>query len=98
MLFIFHFNIHELTYMHMVSSKADRPTQIHARKRQEGTSLKDRLFAAALCEDGGFVLAGYSEGDWAAADAGAGGSDLIAVKLSPEGEVLWRWQVSYNYK
>ncbi|CAM9897040.1 unnamed protein product, partial [Ectocarpus sp. 8 AP-2014] len=59
---------------------------------QEGTSLKDRLFAAALCEDGGFVLAGYSEGDWAAADAGAGGSDLIAVKLSPEGEVLWRWQ------
>ncbi|CBJ32398.1 von Willebrand factor type D domain protein [Ectocarpus siliculosus] len=59
---------------------------------QEGTPLKDRLFAAALCEDGGFVLAGYSEGDWAAADAGAGGSDLIAVKLSPEGEVLWRWQ------
>ncbi|CAN0430485.1 unnamed protein product [Ectocarpus sp. 12 AP-2014] len=59
---------------------------------QEGTSLNDRLFAAALCEDGGFVLAGYSEGDWAAAGAGAGGSDLIAVKLSPEGEVLWRWQ------
>ncbi|CAM9112514.1 unnamed protein product [Ectocarpus sp. 4 AP-2014] len=59
---------------------------------QEGTSLKDRLFAAALCEDGGFVLAGYSEGGWAAADVGVGGSDLIAVKLSPEGEVLWRWQ------
>lgn len=59
---------------------------------QDGTSLKDRLFASALCKDGSVVLAGYSEGNWA--EANAGGSDLAAVKLDVAvGTEIWRWQV-----
>lgn len=59
---------------------------------QDGTPLKDRLFASALCDDGSVVLAGYSEGDWA--EANAGGSDLLAVKLNiAVGTETWRWQV-----
>jgi len=60
---------------------------------QGGTPLKDKLFASAHGGGGSVVLAGYSEGDWA--EAGAGGSDLTAVKLSSEGVVEWRWQVSH---
>ena len=59
---------------------------------QDGTPLKDRIFASALCGDGSVVLAGYSEGDWA--EANAGGSDLAAVKLDAAvGTEIWRWQV-----
>lgn len=59
---------------------------------QDGTSLKDRLFASTLCKDGSVVLAGYSEGDWA--EVNAGGSDLTSVKLDAVGTESWRWQVS----
>lgn len=55
--------------------------------------MRDKLFAAAVTEDGSIILAGYSEGDWGGVNAG--GSDMAAVKLSPDGAVLWRWQVSF---
>lgn len=61
---------------------------------QDGTSLKDRFFASAMCKDGSVILAGYSEGDWA--EANAGGSDFTAVKLDfAVGTEIWRWQVSF---
>ena len=59
---------------------------------QEGTPLKDKMFAAVATEDGSFILAGYTEGDWGGSNAG--GSDLAVVKLAPNGTVSWRWQVS----
>lgn len=45
-----------------------------------------------MMEDESIILGGYTEGEWAGANAG--GSDFAAVKLSSEGEVIWRWQVS----
>ncbi|CAN0100846.1 unnamed protein product, partial [Sphacelaria rigidula] len=57
---------------------------------QEGTPLADKIFATAVTEDGSIILAGYTEGNWGGTSAG--GSDMAAVKLSSDGELLWRWQ------
>lgn len=59
---------------------------------QEGTPLGDKIFAAVPTEDGSFILAGYTEGDWGS--SGAGGSDFAVVELTSNGTVSWRWQVS----
>lgn len=58
---------------------------------QDGTAQNDTLLATAAGKDGSVVLAGYSEGDWAAPNAGF--KDFVAVKLASDGTEVWRWQV-----
>lgn len=41
--------------------------------------------------DGSLVLAGYTTGDLGGPNSGE--TDLVAVKLSSDGDVVWRWQV-----
>eukprot|EP00752_Nemacystus_decipiens_P013341 g11811.t1 len=41
--------------------------------------------------NGSYVLAGRTEGSWDGTNAG--GSDVAAVELDPEGNELWRFQV-----
>ncbi|CAN0237901.1 unnamed protein product, partial [Scytosiphon promiscuus] len=48
------------------------------------------LTAAAATADGGVVLVGWAQGDWAAPSAGS--VDFAAVKLGPDGQEVWRWQ------
>lgn len=59
---------------------------------QDGTSSTDRPDAiAAVGTDGSIVLAGWTSGDWDAANEGDG--DFAAVKLDADGVQLWTWQV-----
>lgn len=37
------------------------------------------------------MISGYTEGDLSGTNAGE--TDFVAVKLDPDGNVLWRWQV-----
>lgn len=41
--------------------------------------------------DGSSVLAGYTEGNWSATNAGS--YDFMAVKLDVNGSIVWEWQV-----
>lgn len=52
----------------------------------------NRLNAVSMTEDGGYVLAGYTEGVWSG-EASAGGQDFVVVKLDADGQEVWRWQV-----
>lgn len=46
---------------------------------------------AAVGDDGSFVLAGLTDGEWG--DSFDDSSDFAAVKLDENGNELWRWQV-----
>lgn len=46
---------------------------------------------AAAGDDGSFVLAGYTDGEWR--DSFDDSFDFAAVKLDANGTELWRWQV-----
>lgn len=59
--------------------------------KQDGSSDDDTLKSIAVAGDGTFILAGYTSGDLGGPNAGE--TDLVAVKLSPDGDVVWRWQV-----
>ena len=50
----------------------------------------------AMWEDGSTVLAGSTAGDWHGTNAG--NSDFAACKLTPDGEVQWKWQVLSWYR
>ena len=56
--------------------------------RQLGTPAWDLARGAAVAPNGDLVVAGYSEGDLAGPNAG--GSDGWALRLSPDGEEIWR--------
>lgn len=47
--------------------------------------------SVSMTEDGSFVLAGRTDGDWGAVNSG--GHDFAAVMLDADGIELWRWQV-----
>lgn len=50
-----------------------------------------------MTEDGGYVLAGYTEGVWSG-EASAGGQDFVVVKLHADGQGVWNWQVRCSLK
>lgn len=59
---------------------------------QDGTDGWDHIGAVAETADGtGFVLAGYTYGDWEGDNAGNG--DFAVVMLDVDGNESWRWQV-----
>lgn len=60
---------------------------------QDGTDAVDAFPGAAMDDDGSAVLAGYTYGDFSGA-GNTGDRDFAAVKLSADGEELWRWQVN----
>ncbi|CAN0289997.1 unnamed protein product, partial [Ectocarpus fasciculatus] len=58
---------------------------------QDGTDGVDHLGAVAETADGtGYILAGYTEGDWEGENAGDG--DFAVVMLDVDGNESWRWQ------
>lgn len=59
--------------------------------RQDGTDSDDTTKSVAVGGDGSIYLAGYTEGDWNQQNAGE--TDFAVTKLSPDGSLLWRWQV-----
>lgn len=59
---------------------------------QNGTDGRDAFPGAAMGDDGSVVLAGYTDGAFSGGSKGA--EDFAAVKLSADGEELWRWQVN----
>lgn len=66
------------------------------RSLQDGTVEDDFVEAVAHSDiDGSAVLAGHTYGSWSSDTAdGSVSSDFAAVKLSSEGQEIWRWQVS----
>lgn len=48
-----------------------------------------------MLEDGSTVLAGSTNGDWNAANAGD--DDFAACKLDVDGTLLWKWQVTEGW-
>lgn len=64
--------------------------------RQSGTPEDELLVGAAPANSAvsgsDVVLAGRTEGDWAASNAG--GTDFCVVKLDADGNELWVWQVT----
>ena len=58
---------------------------------QGGTARSDYVKNVAIGDDGSVFLAGFTFGDWG--NVNAGGVDFAVVKLSTDGNVLWRWQV-----
>lgn len=63
---------------------------------QDGSREDDTLKGIAAAGNGTFVLAGYTGGDLGGSNAGE--TDLVAVKLSSDGVVVWRWQVSLVFR
>ena len=61
--------------------------------RQAGSGLNESFRAAAAFDDNSVVLAGLSRGNWSGVTHGE--MDFIAVKLDPDGQELWRWQVTW---
>lgn len=59
---------------------------------QEGTPYSDWMASVAVAEDGAIFLAGATGGYWVG-DISSG-MDFALAKLDPDGEVLWRWQVT----
>lgn len=60
---------------------------------QSGTPSEDDVLHAAVTDSSGnLIAAGYTAGDFGSADDAGGGHDYIAVKFSPDGEELWRYQ------
>ena len=58
---------------------------------QGGTGKSDFAKDVAIGDDGSVFLAGFTFGDWG--DVKSGRSDFAVVKLSTDGNELWRWQV-----
>lgn len=52
---------------------------------------EDVWWNAAAGDDGSFVLAGWTDGEWG--DSFDTSLDFAAVKLDANGVELWRWQV-----
>lgn len=63
---------------------------------QNGTGGVSKLYAAAAVEDG-VVLAGSTDGEWDGIDSAFGEEDFAVVKLSTDGEEVWRWQVGPTF-
>ncbi|CAM9620673.1 unnamed protein product [Ectocarpus fasciculatus] len=74
----------------LVVVKLDAASGTEIWRYQAGTSLGDWSSRVAVAEDNSIVVSGYTEGSWVEANAGL--RDFMAVKLSSEGEELWRWQ------
>ena len=58
---------------------------------QGGSEQSDFARDVAIGDDGSVFLAGFTFGDWS--NVKSGGSDFAVVKLSTDGNELWRWQV-----
>lgn len=60
---------------------------------QVGTagSSTERANGAAAAPDGGFVLAGYTDGNLSISSSGQ--SDFAVVKIDSDANLLWTWQV-----
>ncbi len=67
-----------------------RPDGSQAWAAQLGTSALDWTQGVGLGPDGGVLLAGSTEGSFAADNAGE--RDMIAVCLDADGNEKWRWQ------
>ena len=67
-----------------------RPDGSLAWATQLGTSALDWTQGVGLGPDGGVLLAGSTEGSFAADHAGE--RDMIVVSLDPDGNEKWRWQ------
>lgn len=65
---------------------------VFQQRGQEGATGDESFLAAAATDDGGVVVAGYSNGtiDGVVSE---GSSDFLAVKLDADGVEEWRWQV-----
>ena len=48
-----------------------------------------------MTEDGSYILAGRTEGNWNVEPNGE--EDFAAVKLDPDRNEVWRWQVRETY-
>lgn len=63
---------------------------------QDGPRGEDNSMASvSITEDGSFILAGSTDGDWGTVSSG--GHDFAAVKLDADGNELWRWQVREDF-
>lgn len=69
----------------------ERLSPLPACSVQNGTNDNDFVTAACAGEDGSFVLAGVSTGDWSGLNVGS--NDFTAIKVDSEGGEIWRWQV-----
>ncbi|CAN0471642.1 unnamed protein product, partial [Scytosiphon promiscuus] len=54
---------------------------------QGGTIGDDQVHATVVQDDGTIVLGGFTGGDWNGSNAG--GFDVAAVALDPDGEEIW---------
>lgn len=60
--------------------------------RQIGTSAADEAEGIAVDQDGNVIVTGRTAGNFAAADANAGGNDVFMVKFNAAGDEVWRAQ------
>ncbi|MBK9123674.1 MAG: alpha/beta hydrolase [Chloroflexi bacterium] len=60
--------------------------------RQVGTSGNDRPYGLVVTQQQEIVVAGYTQGDLAGTGS-AGGDDIVVLKLSANGDVLWTTQI-----
>lgn len=60
--------------------------------KQGGTSDDDVFLGGGMGDNGSVILVGSSYGNWKDVK-NKGGEDFIAVKLDPDGSILWTWQV-----
>lgn len=58
---------------------------------QDGTTESDEIRGIAMAEDGSVVAVGRTAGDWDGTNAGS--DDFAAIRLGPDGEEIWRYQV-----
>lgn len=58
---------------------------------QDGTMEYDVLVGVVATADGNLVMSGHTAGDYNGTLIGV--YDYVAVKLNPDGAVVWRYQV-----
>lgn len=76
----------------------DAKTTVHSIcvfNSQDGTVGDENGRSLAMADDGSFVIAGESSGNFTGIEAIGVGSDsnFAAIKLDSEGAEVWRWQV-----
>lgn len=69
-------------------TKIDAKGNIEWRRYYGGTN-NDRAHAVVQADDGGFVMAGFSESDDFDISNSKGGYDFWVLKIGPTGELLW---------
>lgn len=58
---------------------------------QDGTSDLDYAVAVDMAEDESVIICGFTYGSYRGVNAGS--TDMVAIKLSSDGDLQWAWQV-----